>query len=116
MLEHSRANALGKWRRWAFRVWIGITILLAGYIVAILPFVGGEPTGAFLAGAPVPIIMIILLTLGLGWLIWLVTSRRDRPTRDVGPEPASPRSGAAKPGSGTLSSTAQPGEEGGRIA
>lgn len=78
MLEHSRANAVGKWRRWAFRVWIGITILLAGYLVVILPFVGGEPTGAVLAGAPVPIVMMLLLTLGLGWLIWLVTARRSR--------------------------------------
>jgi hypothetical protein len=82
MLEHSRANALGKWRRWTFRVWIGITIVLAGYVVAVLPFVGGEPTGAFLAGTPVPIVMIVLLVLGLGWLIWLVTATRRRRAPD----------------------------------
>jgi len=82
MLEHSRANAAGKWRRWIFRIWIGITILLAGYIVAVLPFVGGEPTGAFLTGTPVPIVMIALLLLGLGWLIWLVTARRSRSRPD----------------------------------
>lgn len=29
MLDHSRNKALGKWRRWTFRIWVGMTVALA---------------------------------------------------------------------------------------
>ncbi len=61
-----------------FRVWIGITLLLAGYIVVLLPFVHDERIGQVLLGVPVPLVMILLLVVGLGWLVWLVTARRRR--------------------------------------
>lgn len=76
MLDHSRGKAVGKWRRWTFRIWVGITMVLAAYIIAVLAFFRDDRIGQFAVGLPVPIIMILLLFLGLGWLIWLITSRR----------------------------------------
>jgi predicted lysophospholipase L1 biosynthesis ABC-type transport system permease subunit len=78
MMGHSPAEAAGKWRRWIFRVWIAITLLLAGYIVILLPFVRDERIGPVLLGVPVPLVMILLTAVGLGWLVWLVTARRRR--------------------------------------
>lgn len=75
-MEHSRTKALGKWRRWIFRIWVGITALLAVYIITVLAFFRDDRIGQFAVGLPVPFVMILLLALGLGWLIWLVTSRR----------------------------------------
>ena len=76
MLEHSREKAAGPWRRWTFRIWIGITIVLAVYVAVLLTFVRDERIGYFLLGVPVPFVMILLLLIGLGWLVWFVTARR----------------------------------------
>jgi NhaP-type Na+/H+ or K+/H+ antiporter len=81
MLEHTQRRAVGPWRRWAFRVWIGLTGALALYIVTVLPFVRDDRIGPFLLGVPVPFVMIALLMIGLGWLVWLVTARRHTPER-----------------------------------
>lgn len=78
MLEHSGWRAVGRWRRWTFRVWIGLTIVVAVYLVAVLPFVRDDRIGHVLLGAPVPFVMIALLFIGFGWLAWLVTARRQR--------------------------------------
>jgi len=78
MLEHSRERALGSWRRWTFRIWIGLTVVLAVYIAVTLPFVRDDRVGHLVLGAPIPFAMIALLAIGLGWLIWLVTSSRRR--------------------------------------
>ncbi len=78
MLDHSRSQALGKWRRWTFRIWVGITIVLTAYILAVLTFFRDERSAQFAVGLPVPLVMILLLALGLGWLIWLMTSKRRR--------------------------------------
>jgi hypothetical protein len=78
MPGHSPAEAAGEWRRWIFRIWIGITLLLAGYIVILLPFLRDEQSGPALLGVPVPLVMILLLVVGQGWLVWLVTARRRR--------------------------------------
>lgn len=76
MLEHSRERAGGPLRRWTFRVWVGITIALAVYVAVLLTFVRDERIGHFLLGVPVPLVMILLLLIGLGWLVWFVTARR----------------------------------------
>lgn len=78
MLEHSQRRAVGPWRRWAFRVWIALTILFGAYIVVILPFFRDDRIGPFLTGVPVPFVMIALLMIGLDWLLWLVTATRRR--------------------------------------
>ena len=78
MLGHSQAEAAGKWRRWIFRVWIGITLGLAAYIVILLPYVRDERIGPVLLGVPVPFVMILLLVVGLSWLVWLATAQRRR--------------------------------------
>lgn len=79
MLEHSREQAGGPWRRWTFRIWIAITIVFAAYVAVLLAFVGDERIGHFLLGVPVPFVMILLLLIGLGWLVWFVTARRQPP-------------------------------------
>lgn len=78
MLEHSQPHAVGRWRRWTFRVWIALTIALGVYIVAILTFLRDDRIGQFLVAVPVPLVMIALLVIGLGWLLWLVTASRRR--------------------------------------
>lgn len=76
MLEHAQRRAVGPWRRWAFRIWMGLTILFGIYIVGILPFFRDDRIGQFLTGVPVPFVMIALLM--IGWLLWLVTATRRR--------------------------------------
>lgn len=78
MLEHSQRRAVGPWRRWTFRIWIALTIVVAAYMVIILPFFRDDRAGQFLMGVSVPFVMITLLVIGLGWLLWLVTATRRR--------------------------------------
>ena len=78
MMDQPQRRAVGPWRRWTFRIWVGITIALALYVAAVLPFVRDDRIGHFLLGVPVPFVMIALLLIGLGWLAYLVTARRGR--------------------------------------
>jgi hypothetical protein len=78
MLEHSQQRAVGPWRRWTFRIWIALTIVLGAYIVIILPFFRDERVGQFLTALPVPFVMFTLLVIGLSWLLWLLTATRRR--------------------------------------
>ena len=78
MLEHSAERAGGPWRRRMFRIWIGITIVVAAYVAVVLAFARDDRIGQFLLGVPVPFVMILLLLIGLGWLLWFVTARRRR--------------------------------------
>jgi hypothetical protein len=78
MLEHSARRAAGPWRRWAFRIWVALTIMLGVYIVAVLSFFRDDRIGQFLVAVPVPVAMFALLVIGLGWLIWLVSARRGK--------------------------------------
>ena len=79
MLDHSRVKAGGPLRRWTFRIWVGITIVFAVHVAVLLAFVRDERIGHFLLGIPVPLVMILLLLIGLGWLVWFVTARRRPP-------------------------------------
>jgi uncharacterized membrane protein YhaH (DUF805 family) len=78
MLEHSAESAGGRWRRRTFRIWIGITIIVAAYVAVVLAVARDDRISQFLLGVPVPFVMILLLLIGLGWLVWLVTARRRR--------------------------------------
>lgn len=76
MATHTPQQSAGPWRRWMFRIWIGVTIVLGAFVIVTALFFGDERVSHFLVGVPVPVTMIVLLFLGLGWLVWLVTARR----------------------------------------
>lgn len=80
MLQHSRRRALGRWRRVMFVGWVGLTIVAAIYIGVTAPFASYFHDNFWMVGVVVPPLMIVLLGIGLGWLVWLVTStpRKDR--------------------------------------
>jgi hypothetical protein len=66
-----------------FRIWIGLTVVVAIYIAVTGPLVTAFDEDMWLVAIVVPPLMILLLGLGLGWLAWVVTApRRDRGQRD----------------------------------
>ena len=78
MLENSRRKAAGRWRHWTFAAWIALTIAAAAYIAVTAPFASYFGEGMWIVGVVVPPLMIVLLTVGIGWLVWMVTSSRSR--------------------------------------
>lgn len=76
MLEHTPERATGRWRRWVFVLWTGLTILAAAYVSVAGPFTGYFHEGMWLVGVIIPPLMILLLGLGLAWLVWVVTASR----------------------------------------
>lgn len=81
MLEHSRRKATSKWRLWAFVTWLALTIVAAAYIFVTAPFAGYFGEGMWIVGVVVPPLMIVLVAIGIGWLVWLVTSSKSRDDR-----------------------------------
>ncbi len=78
MLEHSRRRALGRWRRVTFYVWVGLTVIAAIYLAVAAPLATYFHEDVRLVGVFVPPLMIILLGIGIAWLVWLVTSSREK--------------------------------------
>jgi hypothetical protein len=66
-------------RRWTFRVWIGVTIAAAAYVMIAAPLVTYVNSNKWIVGAFMPALMILLLGLGLAWLVWQVFVRRRPP-------------------------------------
>lgn len=64
------------WRRPVFVVWVGLTIVAAAYVGAVGPFTAYFHERLWIVGVVVPPLMILLLGIGLGWLVWLVTAPR----------------------------------------
>ncbi len=78
MLQHSRREAAGRWRRRTFAAWIALAIIAATYMLVAQPFAHHFRSDMWVVGVIVPPLMIVLLALGIGWLVWLVTSSRTR--------------------------------------
>lgn len=75
MARNSADLAARKGRRWTFFVWIALTIVVAAYLLIAAPFTAYVHEDLWLAAVVVPPLMILLLGIGLGWLIWLSSSR-----------------------------------------
>lgn len=80
-MEHSREKAVGAHRQWAFRLWVGLTVLLSVYLLIAIPLADFFVDRYRFVVAGVPVVMFLLVVVGFGWLIWLVTARRRRGTR-----------------------------------
>lgn len=78
MLQHSQQKAKGRWRRWTFMTWIALTFVSATYMLLAQPFAHQFRSDMWVVGVIVPPLMIVLLAIGIGWLVWLVTSSRRR--------------------------------------
>ncbi len=63
------------------RSWIALTIAAAAYIAVTAPFASYFGEGMWMVGVVVPPLMIVLLAVGIGWLVWMVTSSRSRDDR-----------------------------------
>ncbi len=98
MLQHSRRKATGRWRRWTFVIWVALTFVAAAYVLLAAPFAPYFRADPWVVGVIVPPLMIVLLAIGIGWLVWVVTSSR-RPKHD----PA--ESGSSSAGGGTPNRT-----------
>ncbi|MFA7429075.1 MAG: hypothetical protein WCZ23_02845 [Rhodospirillaceae bacterium] len=86
-MPHSERSATGRKRHWAFTAWVVASIVVAVWIAL------SAPVAEYFTGLPwfvayaVPALMFFLLLVGLGWLVYLVTARRDaqsphRPPRE----------------------------------
>lgn len=76
MMERARAGADGRWRRRVFAVWVSLTIVASLYLAVVGPFAAYFREDLWLVGVVVPPLMILLLSLGLAWLVWIVTGPR----------------------------------------
>lgn len=76
MLQHSRRQAAGRWRRVTFVIWVALTGIAAIYMMVAAPFAPYFRGDLWVVGVIVPPLMIVLLGIGIGWLVWLVTSSR----------------------------------------
>lgn len=95
MLQHSRRKATGRWRRWTFVIWIALTFVAAAYVLLAEPFAQYFRADMWVVGVIVPPLMIVLLAIGIGWLMWLMTSSRRRQDGSVGPGSPGPKSGVS---------------------
>lgn len=75
MLQHTSRRALGRQRRWVFRLWVGLTIALAVYLLIAIPFADLFTDRFHFIVAVVPFVMTLLALIGFGWLVWIVTAR-----------------------------------------
>ena len=92
MLQHSRRKAAGRWRRRTFVIWVALTFVAAAYMLLAEPFAHYFRPDMWVVGVIVPPLMIILLAIGIGWLVWLVTASR-RPKQDTAPDSTSQEDG-----------------------
>jgi hypothetical protein len=76
VVDTSRKQALGSGRRWLFRIWIGATIVMAVLAAFWAPISEEAHAGMGALAALIPPLMILLLSGGLGWLVWVVLARR----------------------------------------
>lgn len=76
MIEHTRKKARGPHRRWVFRIWVGVTVVLAAYLAIAIPLASLFVDRYHYIAAAVPAVMILLTFIGLGWLVWFVTARK----------------------------------------
>ncbi|MEQ8966310.1 MAG: hypothetical protein RID91_10825 [Azospirillaceae bacterium] len=69
-------------RRWLFRGWVALTILVAGWVAVTAPFARGPTLDQSVVALAVPPLMILALGAGIAWLALLVTRGGDRPRDD----------------------------------
>jgi len=55
-----------------------MTIAAAAYLAIAAPFASYFGEGMWMVGVVVPPLMIVLLAVGIGWLVWMVTSSSSR--------------------------------------
>ena len=90
MWQHTRKKALGPQRRWIFRVWVGLTVALSAYLLVAIPLADLFTDRFHFIVAAVPPVMALLVLIGIGWLVWLVTARRARPPSEEEPGTGTP--------------------------
>ncbi len=78
MVKHSTRKAAGPHRRWVFRIWVGLTVFLAGFLAVAIPFADYFADRYRFIAAVVPLVEVFLLIIGFGWLVWFVTARGRR--------------------------------------
>ena len=74
-------------------IWVALTFVAAAYVLLAEPFAQYFSEDMWAVGVIVPPLMIILLAIGIGWLVWLVTSSRRRQDGSRAPANPNPRSG-----------------------
>jgi hypothetical protein len=77
-LQPTRRKVLGRWRRWFFHLWTGLTIAALAFIAILDPVVLSGDLSKLAVAAFVPPLMILLTLFGVGWLVLLVLSRGRR--------------------------------------
>jgi len=79
-MTRAHRKAVGKWRRWYFRGWIAMTIIVAALVAVFAPFTTDGPGGTTTVGVVIPPLLIIGVGFGIAWLAALILSRRNDPT------------------------------------
>lgn len=76
MMEHSRRRATGPWRHRTFLFWVAITAVVSLYLAVAAPFAENVHENFRWVALVVPPVSFMLMAVGLGWLVWLVTAKR----------------------------------------
>jgi hypothetical protein len=82
MLRESYRRLIGPRRRSLFWAWVGLTVLVAVAVGVYAPVAEYFGAGMRPVAIIIPPLMIVLLSAGLAWLVWLVSApRRDHRER-----------------------------------
>jgi hypothetical protein len=86
-MPHTERSATGRKRHWAFTAWVVASIVIAIWIAVSAPVTEYFNEMPWYVAYSVPALMFFFLLVGLGWLVYLVTARRDglprnRPPRE----------------------------------
>lgn len=76
MVEHSRRKATGPWRHRTFLLWIAATVIVTAYLAIAAPFAEAVHDNFRWVALVVPPVSFMLMAVGIGWLVWLVTAKQ----------------------------------------
>lgn len=76
-----RRNLRGVWRRRLFRLWIGASLLVAGYLAIAGPLSMMDGRAEWYVAAVPLALMAIMAVSGVLWLALFVMSRREKETK-----------------------------------
>lgn len=84
-MAHSERSATGRKRHWTFVAWVVASIIVAAWIAVSAPVAEYFHEMHWIVAFSVPALMFFFLLAGLGWLVYLVTARREDAPRNRPP-------------------------------
>lgn len=86
-MPHSEGSATGRKRHWAFVAWVVASIVIAVWLAVSAPVAEYFHEAHWIVAISVPALMFFFLLVGLGWLVYLATARRQGLAHTPPPRP-----------------------------